>query len=130
MYRWSFLGIKWFMERYWFKVGKNIFDDTWKSIDCSYSYNCSGHALNYLQLEENSFSHNFLIKIVLWNIDWACSWGIYLKELRNCIVCIICMWSLQSLFCSVRVHISLGFRLSVVWFFVFQYLWLLIFSFA
>ena len=29
-----------------------------------------------------------------------------LKELRNCILCIICVW---SLFCSVRVYISLHF---------------------
>ena len=33
-------------------------------------------------------------------------WNINLKELWNCILCIICMW---SLFCSVRVYISLQF---------------------
>ena len=62
---------------------------------------------------------------------------INLKGLRNCILCIIRVW---SLFCSARVYISLhflpvllvklGFRLSVFQFVVFLYLWLSIFSFA
>ena len=57
----------------------------------------------------------------------------FLKELRNGIFCTICVW---SLFCSVRIYISLhfllillvklGFRLSVFWFFMF--LFYLVFS--
>ena len=60
-----------------------------------------------------------------------------LKELRNYILCIFSLW---SLFCSVRVYIRLHFlpmilvklvfRLSVFSFFVFLYLWLSIFSFT
>ena len=30
--RWTFYGIKWFMDRYWFKVGRNMYDDSCKSI--------------------------------------------------------------------------------------------------
>ena len=57
----------------------------------------------------------------------------FLKELRNGILCTICVW---SVFCSVRIYISLhfllillvklGFRLSVFWFFMF--LFYLVFS--
>ena len=64
-----------------------------------------------------------------------------LKELRNCSLWIICVW---SLFCSVRVYINLhflpiilvklGFHLSVFWhafwFFMFLYLWVLVFIFS
>ena len=61
-----------------------------------------------------------------------------LKELWNCISCIICV---RSLFCSVPVYksldflpilfVKLDFDLSVfVWFFVFLYLWILVFSFS
>ena len=63
--------------------------------------------------------------------------NIVLKELRNCILCIIRVW---SLFCSARVHVSLhflpillvklGFRLFVFWFFVLLYFWYLIFTFS
>ena len=62
---------------------------------------------------------------------------ICLKELRNCILCIIRVW---SLFCSVRVDISLhflpipllklGFNLSEFWSIVFLYLLFLVFSFS
>ena len=64
-----------------------------------------------------------------------------LTELRSFIICIIrCIIQLWSLFCSVLFYISLhllpilliklGFRLFVFWFFVFQYLWFLVFSFS
>ena len=59
-----------------------------------------------------------------------------LKQLRNCILCIISAW---SFFCSARVNISLhflpillvklGFRLSVFWFFMFLFHWFLVFIF-
>ena len=61
----------------------------------------------------------------------------YLKEGRNCILCIIWIW---SLFCSVQNNMSLnflltllvkpGFHLSAFWFLVFLYLWFLVFSFS
>ena len=60
-----------------------------------------------------------------------------LNEIRNCVLCII---RLRSLFCPVRVYVSLcflpillvklGFRLSAFLFFVYLYLWLLILSFG
>ena len=60
-----------------------------------------------------------------------------LKELRNCILCII---RVRSLFCLVWVYrslnflrillVKLGFSLSVFQFLVFLYLWVYIFSFA
>ena len=60
-----------------------------------------------------------------------------LKELWNCFLCIICVW---SLFCSVCVDISLhflpipllklGFNLSGFWFFVFLYVLFLVFGFS
>ena len=59
----------------------------------------------------------------------------HLKELPNCVLYIICVW---SIFCSVRVYVSLHFlpillvklvfRLSVFWFSMFLFLWLSVFS--
>ena len=60
-----------------------------------------------------------------------------LKELQNCILCVVGVW---SLFCSVRVYIilhflpillvKLSFRLSMFWLFIFLFLWFLDFSFS
>ena len=61
-----------------------------------------------------------------------------LKELQNCILYIINVW---SLFYSVRVYkicifylyffwVKLGFRLCVFWLFIFLYIWFLVFSFS
>ena len=60
-----------------------------------------------------------------------------LKELQNCILCVVGLW---SLFCSVRVSIilhflpillvKLSFRLSMFWLFIFLFLWFLDFSFS
>ena len=60
-----------------------------------------------------------------------------LKELWNCILWIIYVW---PLFCSVRAYVSLhflpillvklDFRLSVFWFFMFLFLWILFFIFS
>ena len=90
-----------------------------------------------------SFANVICEAILFWfvfsgtKILWWGSLNYELKDLRNCILCLISVW---SLFCSVRVYISLhflpmilvklDFRLSVFWFFVFLYLWVLIFSFA
>ena len=59
----------------------------------------------------------------------------HLKELQNCILCVIPVW---SLFCSVRVYkglhflsillVKLGFRLSMFYFFVFLFLHLCSFA--
>ena len=79
------------------------------------------------------YKTNFLL-----GLTWeAGALYLFTKELQNCILCIIRVW---SLFCSVRVFVSLhflaillaklGFRLSMFWFFVFLYLWLLVFSFS
>ena len=39
------LCINWYMDRYWFKFGRNIYDDSWKTILWFFSYRCSKLAL-------------------------------------------------------------------------------------
>ena len=48
IYRWTFYGRKWFMDRYWFKVWRNIYDNLWKSISWSFSYDRSRLAMKHL----------------------------------------------------------------------------------
>ena len=85
-YRWTFYGLKWFMDRYWFKIGRNIYDDSWKSICWPFSYDCRWPSLQlppvrmklmFSQLSEKNIMKHWL-GLQLWHlfkylrIDWSC----------------------------------------------------------
>ena len=64
------------------------------------------------------------------------NYRVNLKELRNCILCIIHVWSLFWSVCvCIGLHflsillVKLGFRLSMFWFFMFLFLWFFVFLF-
>ena len=63
------------------------------------------------------------------------SYCFYLKELRNCILCIIHVKTFHSVRIYISLHflpipfVKLGFSRSMVWFFMFQPIWFLFFIF-
>ena len=66
-------GIKWFMDRYWLDVGRNIFDNSWKSICFPFSYGCSwlapvplvrGKLISFQFSDKDSMKH--LLGLQLW----------------------------------------------------------------
>ena len=64
---WSFCGIKWFMDRYWLNVERNIYDDSQKIIWRFFSYDCGWLTSITASQRKTYIFFNFLIKM-LWII--------------------------------------------------------------
>ena len=63
----SWCSIKWFMDRYWLSVERNIYDDSWKIICRLFSYDCGVLTSITASQRKTYIFFNSLIK-VLWII--------------------------------------------------------------
>ena len=64
------------MDRCWFKAGRNIYDDSWRNIYWSFSYDSSRLASTTSIQRRTQYLQNVLIRIV-WNIYCLQLWHLF-----------------------------------------------------